>query len=114
MHNWKFIIIKKWQEWTIWNSWLWYCTLKNIPMIRIYVKTKYSSIIWDYMSIEKEKLILDKNCQEIQDFFMSLWKKYQVEFNTSCYNCTFSRVNNEFAEEIAIEIYDFLHNLIKK
>ncbi len=110
----KFIKIGKWEEWTVWNNWLYYCTLKNIPMIKIYKKRKYSIVDWDYTSISKEKLVLEKNREIIEEFFVGLWKKYQIKYSRNYLSCMFEEIPNENAENLAIEIYDFLNNLIIK
>lgn len=111
MENKKFVIIRKWQEVLIWNNWLSHCTLKNIPMIKIYPKIKYSMIDWDYTSMSSKKLILDKNCKLIEDFFIWLWKEFKLIFSISCLNCTFEQVPNDVSNIIAVKIFDFLDNL---
>ena len=113
MENQKFEILKENEEWTIWNDWLRECTSKDIPLIRIYKKTKYSIVDYDYISFSKNnEEILRINCDLIENFFNWLWKKYLLVFSFSCLTCTFSKVPNDIAEYIAIEIYDFLNNLI--
>jgi len=112
----KFEIVK-WNENQKINEWYRYCKEQQIPYIIVKKRTRYASVEWDYINLDKscDKILVD-NAEKTRNLFLEIFRKYANRKSNYVMNSVIFTANNILIEDcskLADEIYDVVVNVLK-
>lgn len=97
------------------NGWYEKCQRDQIPYVVVNKSNKYASVRWDYISFAKDKdYLIAKNQDKYLDDLKRVFSKYSNEKSTYQISgglVDFENIYNEFANDMAIELYDIVFKI---